>query len=270
MFSRAFMALLFAVCASCSVVFAQPPAAKDWTLTVGAAPVYSPVFQGADDYGLSVFPDLRVNYKDVFFASVPDGIGYNVINSNRWQVGPLVKIRFGRDDDTGGSPFLISGESTALQGLGTVRAAAELGGFVQYQQGPWRTRIELRQGTGGHDGLVGDVALNFVERVGPLSFSIGPRLSVGSSDFMQTYFGIDSTQARRTALAAYTAGGGLTSYGLGGSATLPISDAMALTLFASVERLGSEASDSPLIRVRGNANQHSIGIGFGYRFGWNE
>lgn len=246
-----------------------PPSQPDWTLTVGAAPVYSPVFQGSDDYGFSVFPDLRVNYKDDFFASVPDGIGYNIINSSHWKVGPLAKVRFGREEDTGGSPFLISGETSGLRGMGTVDTAGELGGFVQYSASKLRTRVELRQGFGGHEGFVGEVNISYVDRAGPVSYSIGPRLAFGSRDFMHTYFGINSLQSAKSGLAQYAADGGISSWGIGGSAVLPLGEATALTLFAGFDRLGGQAGDSPLIRQRGDENQISVGLGFGYRFGWN-
>ena len=108
------------------------PPVKAWAITVGAAPLVGPAFVGSDDIALSLFPDFRVNYKDQFFLSIPDGLGYNVVNTRQWKVGPLVKIRFGRDEKGGGNPFLIVGESDDLQGLGDVGASGEAGAFVQY------------------------------------------------------------------------------------------------------------------------------------------
>ncbi len=241
----------------------------DWTVTVGVAPVYTPIFQGAKDYGFSAYPDLRVNHRDDFFASIPEGIGYNAVNTGGWKAGPLVKLRFGRRETTGGSPFLISGKSNALRGLGDVGFAGELGGFAQYTHGKLRSRVELRQGVGGHQGLVGDVNVSYADRAGPLSYSFGPRLSYGSGGFMSTYFGIDSAQSARSGLAPYRSGGGITAYGIGGTAVMPLSDNVALTLFGGYDRLGAPAANSPLVRQRGDANQITVGLGFGYRFGWD-
>lgn len=254
-----------AVLAMPAAVFAQP-APQGWAVTVGAAPVVSPVFQGSKDYGASIFPDLRVNYGDVFFASVPDGIGYNWYNKDGWKLGPLAKVRFGREEQTGGSPFLIAGDSNALRGLGNVETAAELGGFMQYANSYVRTRLELRQGFGGHQGVVADAGISYLGRSGPVGFSFGPRLSYASADYMNTYFGINGGQSARSGLAAYHAQGGLSSYGVGGSATMPFTGGTALTLFAGYDRLGQEPSDSPLVRQRGSANQFSIGLAVGYRF----
>lgn len=264
-------ALSLASAAHAQATERRSPAPKtDWAITVGAAPVYAPVFQGAKEYGFSVFPDVRVNYKDDFFASVPEGMGYNIINNGGWKIGPLAKIRFGREEGTGGSPFLISGESNALRGLGNVETAGEIGGFAQYSYEKIRTRVELRQGFGGHEGVVGDANVSYVDRAGPLSYSIGPRLSYGSADFMNTYYGINATQSARSGLARYDADGGINSYGIGGSATMPIDDSMAVTLFAGYDRMGEQAADSSLIRERGNPNQMTVGLAFGYRFGWND
>lgn len=255
-------------------VAAQPPARQgspqpDWTLTVGAAPVVAPVFQGSDQYGLSVFPDLRVNYKDLFFASVPDGIGYNVVNTARWKLGPLVKLRFGRQEDTGGSPFLITGATDGLRGLGTVDLAGEPGGFAQYDRGAVRVRAELRRGFGGHSGVVGDLALSLLGRVGRVSYSVGPRLTLGTDTFLQPYFGIDARQAAATGLAPHEASGGVVSLGIGGAVVWPLGTRAAVTAFAGLDRLGGPLRDSPLIRERGTPLQFSAGVGYGYRFGWS-
>jgi len=122
---------------------APPPGAATgapggWSITIGAAPVLSPAWQGSRDMALSLFPDLRVNYGDTIFASVPDGIGWNAVNRDGWRAGPLAKIRFGRDERNGGSPFLIAGGSDALAGMGDVKSAGEVGGFVEKAFGPRR------------------------------------------------------------------------------------------------------------------------------------
>ena len=49
--------------------------AGGWSVTVGAGLVLSPAWQGSRDMAFSIFPDLRVNYKDAIFASIPSGLG---------------------------------------------------------------------------------------------------------------------------------------------------------------------------------------------------
>ncbi|AOF94772.1 MipA/OmpV family protein [Sphingobium sp. RAC03] len=67
-----------------------------WSVTIGLAPVLSPAWQGSRDMALSIFPDLRVNYGDVIFASIPEGLGWNAVNTNGWKAGPLAKVRWPR------------------------------------------------------------------------------------------------------------------------------------------------------------------------------
>jgi len=246
-----------------------PPPVKDWTLTLGFAPVYSPAFLGSKDYALSVYPDIRLNYQDKLFFSVRDGLGYNVINTPSWKVGPLVKIRFGRREEQGGSPFLVAGNSDGLKGLGDIETSGEAGGFAQYTYAQIRSRVELRQSFGGYDSFVGDLNVNYFKRLGPLNFSIGPRLSFAGDDYVNTFFGISASQSQRSGLAQHQGEAGLVSYGIGGSAVMPITAKLAVTLFAGYDRLDSDIANSPLIQERGDANQASVGLAFGYRTDWN-
>lgn len=144
-----------------------------WNFTVGLGTMYKPAFTGSKDYQAMAFPDIKVEYDDVFFASLFEGVGYNVINSDGWRAGPIIKFDFGRTEEDD-NPFLISGDETnALRGLGDVDATAELGGFVEYNVEPFSATIELRQGVGGHEGLVGETSLNYMGFTEQLFKSMG-------------------------------------------------------------------------------------------------
>ncbi len=249
------------------------PPQQDWTISAGAASLYAPAFTGSKDYNLSVMPDLRVQYKDRLFASVPEGLGYNVVTrapgQNGWKIGPLAKVEFGRDED-GENAFTLDGGTNALRGMGDIDATLEVGGFVDYRWGVVQSRLELRQGFGGHEGFVADANLNYADNVGPVRFSVGPRLTYASQDYNQTYFGINAAQSAGTGLAQYNADGGLVSYGFGAFAMMPLAQALSLTAFGGYDWLGDEAADSPLVRQRGDDQQLSLGLGLSYRFGFNE
>ncbi len=257
---------------------AQPPQPRNWTLGIGIAPLYAPAWQGSRDYALSIFPDLRLNYRDDVFFSIPDGLGWNVINRDGWKLGPVLKPRFGRQESTGGSPFLVTGGSTALRGMGNVGFAAEAGGFAQYgfagRKG--RLRAELRQGFGGHEGLVADISLGWNDRFGaptsPWLWSAGLRSTFAGRDYVQTYFGVTQAQAIATGLPAYRSGSGLVSTGATASLTRPLGPRGrdgAITLFGGYDRLADAAADSSLIQLRGRRDQFSLGLSYGYRFSWD-
>lgn len=246
-----------------------PPPREGWSVTVGGAIVASPSWQGSGDTSVSLFPDLRAAWGDRFFASIPEGVGYNAVNEDGWKAGPIARPRFGRDEEDGGSPFRISGDSDDLDGLGDIDTAIEVGGFVEKRfgdGGQWRLRGEVRRGFGGHEGTLADASLTWQTRVGPALFSIGPRLSLASEDYMQTWFGIDAAQSAASGLAPYEAGGGLLSYGVGAAVIQPLNRQSAVTVFSSFERLGEEAANSPLVRERGDRDQLTVGVGYGFRF----
>lgn len=268
--------MIFAVAGLVGVpaAFAQSgggPAAKAWAVTVGAAPLIGPAFPGSDDYALSVFPDLRLNYKDKFFLSIPDGVGYNVVNTKNWRAGPLVKLRFGRDESSGGNPFIVAGDSDDLQGLGDVGPAGEAGGFLEYRGRRYGTRMELRQGFGAHDGWVADIGASVrgfrkVPWLGPSFWSYGPRATFGSGDFVDPYFGIDAGQSAASGLPEYSAGSGIVSAGFGGALVHPVNQRLAVTFFANYDRFLGDTADSPLITERGTENVFVLGMAVGYVF----
>ena len=120
---RVMRVLFIALAMGVTVVRAEPAGSKQsvgaptqdgLVITVGAAPVVSPVFLGSKDYGFSIFPDLRFKYGELLSASVPEGLTINAYNHEGLKLGPIAKIRFSRDEETGGSPFLVAGSSDGL------------------------------------------------------------------------------------------------------------------------------------------------------------
>ena len=87
----------------------------------------------------------------------------------------------------------------ALTGLGNVATAFEVGGFVQYFPVDWfRARAELRQGFGGHHGIVADLAGDFIVPLWPQwTLSGGPRLTLESTDAVAPYSGLRAARLQR-------------------------------------------------------------------------
>lgn len=247
---------------------------KDWNFRAGLGTLYSPAFLGSDEYQLKLLPDLRVAYRDRFFASIPEGVGYNLINEDGWRIGPVAKIDFGRDED-GESSFQVGGsDTTALQGLGDVDETYEVGGFAEYSWSQVAAKVEVRQGIDGHEGLVADFNLSlksdvsgaFYQQGPPILVSVGPRATVVDDSYNETYFGITPLQSSRSGLPVYSAEAGLLSYGIGGRVIIPLNRNVSAVLFAGYDRLAQDAADSPLVQQRGSENQGSLGIFLSYSF----
>jgi outer membrane scaffolding protein for murein synthesis (MipA/OmpV family) len=258
---------------------AQVRRQKDWTIGVGVAAIYAPVWQGSREQSLAIFPDLRINYRDSVFFSIPDGLGWNAVNKDGWKIGPLFKFRFGRDENNGGSPFLITGGSDALIGMGNIGFAGEPGAFVEYSfaNKRVRARAEMRAGFGGHTGLVADTSIGWSDSIGTpttpgfLLYSAALRATFAGQGYNNTYFGVNQAQSASTGLPVSVIGSGLVSTGINFGLVKPIGkygQRGSVVLFGGYDRLADTVADSSLIEQRGKRDQFSLGLSYGLRFGF--
>lgn len=229
---------------------------ETWRVAVGAGLLVTPDYLGSNDWTVRPMAafDIRAP-EDRIFISFRDGVGATLLRSGAITAGVLVRPRFGRDQD----------DNEALRGLGDVDFAAEAGGFVSYSDGTYLARAELRQGFGGHSGVLADARLDRVFRPRQdLILSAGPRLSWGSRDFAETYFGVDQVQSQRSGYAVFKP----EDYwfvGIAAGVTWVVSERWAVIGFGEVGRIFGAAADSPLVE-RGTPTQAVAGLTLTYRF----
>lgn len=249
------------------VLSAQPrPPAEGWNYAAGAAAIMAPAFPGSEDYQLMLVPSIRVSYGEVFFASVEQGIGYNLVNESGWVAGPLLKFDFGREA-SGKNPFRVVGKrSQGLRGFEDVDFTFQGGIFVGRESGPWAARAELLQGINGHEGLTGDLSLDHRtvwtgrQPGPPVIFSTGPRLRWADADYVDAFYGVSPRAALATGLPRYAPDAGLVSLGWGATVVKPLRDRWSLVVLAGYNRLMADAADSPLVRERGSRHQLVTGL----------
>jgi outer membrane protein len=265
------LVLVVAALGASGHALAQAPASEGWGLTVGAGGLLTPTYEGDDSYRLSILPNIQVTYGDDFFASVQEGVGYRIINDETLRVGPIGRLKFSRGED-GDQPFAVTGEDTTdLVGLGEVDTTFEVGGFVEYEIGGITLGAEARKAVSGHDGAVLDLDASWSGRSmvfgPPLIWSFGPRARIVDDTYTAAYFGVTSAQSLASGLPFYSAAGGLYSYGIGGTAILPLDrdNRWSAVLFASYERLTGDAASSPLVQLRGSEDQATLGLFVSYR-----
>lgn len=251
--------------------FEPPPPKMGWSYMLSVGPMYMPAFTGSKDYQLVAFPDIEVQYNEQFFASLFKGIGYKFILSEEWQLGPIVKMDFGRDEEVGNPFSLAAKKIDTLKGFGNVDMTPEVGAFAEYSTGPFAYSLEIRQGVGGHKGLIGETGPDiraFIPRKSgkPIMAMAGIRALFGDSNYTQTFFGVSEKQSTNTGLAKYEPSFGFISVGARMIVIVPMTDSISLGAMGGYDRLIGEAAKSPLIKERGTEDQFMGGFRLNYEW----
>jgi outer membrane protein len=237
-----------------------PPVSGTWTVMVGVGGAYNPDFEGAKRSMLSPVPIFSVRRAGSTeqFRGPRDGASIALIDFGDLRAGPVGKFVTSRKANS----------YSELNGLGDVKTAVELGGFVEYYPVDWfRTRAELRQGIGGHHGVVADLSADvIVPVVQRFTISAGPRFTWESTKATSPYFGIDAVQAVTTGLPVFDAKGGAHSVGAGAQVSYRVNPQWEVHAYVEYERLLGDAANSPLVTLRGSPNQTTVGIGASYAF----
>ena len=237
-----------------------PSLSGNWTATVGIGGEYRPDFQGSKNWMLIPIPIIAVRRAGSVggFRGPRDGASIALIDFGDLRVGPAAKFVAARN----------SKDHSELSGLGDVKAAFELGGFVEYYAVDWlRLRGELRQGIGGHQGAVADVSADFiVPLIDRLTISAGPRFTWKSTKAVAPYFGVDAVHSLTSGLPVFEAKGGANSVGFGSQVTYRINPQWEVRAYVEYEKLLGAAADSPLVTRRGSSNQTTVGLGASYSF----
>jgi outer membrane protein len=231
-----------------------------WTVTIGVEGAGVPRYEGSDELAFRPRPifDIRKAGTPAHFHSPREGFGFAFIDLGSFRAGPVGRLRYARHE----------GDSPDLRGLGDVDWAVELGGFAEYWPTHWlRAYAEIRQGVGGHHGLVSDILIDAVWPVTTqLTLSGGPRLTLQSAKAVSPYFDVDAAQSAASGLPVYDAGGGVTSWGAGAQARYQWSPQWATYTYVEYQRLTGDVANSPLVSLRGTRDQLQFGVGVTYAF----
>ena len=237
-----------------------PPVSGNWTVMIGAEGRYRPDFEGASHSLFSPVPIFSIRRAGSVdqFRSPRDNASIALIDFGDLRAGPAGKFVSSRK----------ASSYSELNGLGDVKTAFELGGFIEYFPVDWfRVRNETRNGFGGHQGVVSDFSADFIVPVTrAITVSAGPRFTWESTKAVSPYFSIDAVQAMATGLPVFDAKGGAHSAGAGVQVKYRINPQWEVHSYVEYDRLLGDAAKSPLVTARGSVNQTTVGIGASYSF----
>jgi outer membrane protein len=224
-----------------------------------------PDYMGSDDYTAGIAPTglLKFGKSERFARLLATELSVNVLDSRNWNLGPVLNYRFPRDDV----------EDIVISHMRDIDGTVEAGVFAGWtwigEDDPrhrFTTSVQFLQDVAGeHEGYLVSASARYFQPVTlPLTLSIGATLTYGSSDYMQTYFGVDSDNAARSGLPEFSASSGMRDVRIPMMAIYSLSPKWHIAGGLIYSRLVGDASDSPVVDERGSRDQLFAGLGVAY------
>jgi len=241
--------------------FTAPWSAKLWTLTVGANLSGQPAFEGSKTERFGAVPILSLGPaggSNEKFRGPLDSSSIALFDYQGFSAGPAASSISSRKE----SRF------SELNGLGDVKSAIEIGGFMQYFPTDWfRLRSEVLRGIRGETGITAHFSADVLLPVSQhLTFSAGPRYTLESTAATSPYFSVNQLQSAASGLPIFDSRGGSHSAGAGAQIRYQFDPKWEAHAYVEYERLLGDAAASPLVTERGSPNQFSFGVGASYSF----
>ncbi len=234
---------------------------RDTVVSVGGFVGSGPRFQGSKEAGLWGLPYVSFRKIDEprEWWSPDDGLDVTLVGQGALQVGAVLDFREGR--------FL--NDDRRLAGLPRLPVTVGLGlfGEVWPVADTLRLRAEVTQGVRAHDGLIAKLGADLVGRFGRYTLSAGPRFVVGDATAMRLDFDVPvGTALVNPLLTPYRASAGPRSAGATAALSYEWSDTWQTLGYVRYDRLIASASDSPIVRHVGTANEFTFAVGAMYSF----
>ena len=235
---------------------------------VGGGVGLAPDYFGSDDTTFAAAPVARIQIgKGERYAKLTiTELTVNVLDNKIWSFGPLLNYRPGRDDNV---------DDAVVSRMREIEDTIEVGVF-----GSWtwigksdpRSRLSVSLSAkqdiaDEHGGFLADASVRAfypISRSFVLSYGAG--LTYGSSDYMDTYFGVDAADAAVTGLRPFSAESGIRDVRLSLMAIQSLSINWHLAAGVVYTRLLGDAEDSPVVSDRGDENMFILGAGVVYAF----
>jgi outer membrane scaffolding protein for murein synthesis (MipA/OmpV family) len=228
---------------------------KNWNFELGLGVMYGPKYEGSDNYTVSPFPNISVEYKNgLFFVDGGDGIGSYFLQDDNYKLGASIGFAMGRDEDD---------DKENLRGMGDIDTGAVGNLMGEYDFGPITISGKLTKGNE-------DYGMTAEADIGKM-FSVSEKLMVmakigikwADEDHMTTYFGVSPTQAARSGYTRYEVESGFQSVGVSVGAFYNLTKSWDVMLMVNADQLIGDAADSPITKQE---FQPMVVLGTSYKF----
>jgi len=231
-----------------------------WRTVLGVGAEVQPIYDGAHAYRVSVGPVINIHFRDVAFVSTGEGLGYNFLRGDHYQVGVGLTYDLGRKEQD---------DLTNLHGMGDIAAApvAKMyASVVLSRKFPLILRVAARQFMGGAQGAVGDAAVYLPLPGSSKSFVMfaGPSITLATRHYLQTLYGVTPQQSLASGHPVYEIShAGTSNAGVGFSATKFIGKHLLLNLDMAISQIRGSPAYSPIVEER---TQRVLALSFDYHW----
>ncbi len=224
-----------------------------------------PDYLGSDNYTVAAAPFFRWTLagSERYLQLIATELSFNVLNHPNFVLAPVLNYRPGRDDT----------DDDVVDKMSDIDDTVDLGISAGYV---WRDKTNPRRRfitSLTFYGDAGDVYHGWLVQAGarywwpvskPIDLNIGVGATYGNSQYMDTYFGVNSKDSAKSGLKKFEADEGFRDINAQVGAVLHLS--MNWHVAAGVKYFGlvSDASDSPIVDKRGDSNQFVYGLGLAY------
>jgi MipA family protein len=228
---------------------------KELLIRLGVIGGVAPEYNGSDEYQISYAPNIHIVWNDFLFIKGRK-LGVQAFNTEHFYGGAFVRYNGGRSEDNDG-----------LAGLGDISRTFTSGAYLNYRYQGIRLKTEVRHDffNEGHGTLVLASLGTRVPWNKPL-FYIGVETTWASSNYMNTFFGIDAFQSLRSGLSQYRSDSGIRDVALNLSSAYKFDKHWSLSGQISYRHLLDNAADSPIVKDVGTENNFIVGLGLNYSF----
>ena len=223
------------------------PDLPEWRVILGAAAQVQPAYDGSRAYRVEGGPVINIRYRDIAFFSTGEGLGFNFLHGDHYQVGVAVAYDLGRQEKE---------DYANLRGMGNISAApvAKIyGSWVLSRKFPMILRVDARQFIGGAQGAVGDAGVYIPLPGSSKTFVMfaGPSITLADNHYLQTLYGVTPAQSAASGHRVYEIPhAGTSAAGVGFSATKFLTDHLLLNMDAALNQVRGSAAHSPLVERR--------------------
>ena len=246
-----------------SLVFICMPAvssaAGDVKYSIGAGVGVVPDYEGSQDYMAAPVPLFSAQWKSGRYIKLDGNVlKINLLANDMWSLGPVLQYRGERDDDV---------DNKKVSKMDKIDAAIEAGAFLGYNYDSWDIGFQLATDVSGeHDGLLATAGTGYTFKNDKMSTRFGASLTYADDDYMDTYFSVDTKDAKRSGLKRYKAESGIKDVGVNLTLRYSMTENWGIRGAAAYIVLLEDAKDSPIVDDEGESGQFKASLVVIYNF----